>query len=411
MRMGRATEPLLQLWQATDLQRATRRQPWLVAVALLSLAVTTAITALVHAGVTGVSAALRRDLAQDGGDVLQLQPATAAVPCPLSAHRCTERGAATVRRGVGTLHTLAATLPASSHALVREGSALLHRPPRRQRVGLLGTGRALFGLQSSRVVSGRVWSAHEERSARRIGVIGRTLVDSLFGGQVPARVRLGSVTIAIIGVVQSGPVAPIDLDHVFIVPPSVFRDLTNPATGAYSLLARGHDHGEAVSARVGLLRLRRQSPRRFTSVTASTAQERLGDVAKLEDALRSGARALSFVLALASVVAVAALSASIARAHRREVGILRALGATRLLVVMQGALIGGALGSVGAGAGWLLAAPAMQLLPWWFDFAVLSPATVVTSLLRGAVPALSVAMIVSTLLFARLARQPPAALL
>lgn len=375
MRMGRATEPLLQLWQATDLLRATRRQPWLVAVALLSLAATTAISALVHAGVTGVSAALRRDLAQDGGDVLQLQPATAAVPCPLSAHRCTERGAATVRRGVGTLHTLAATLPASSHALVREGSA------------------------------------HEERSARRIGVIGRTLVDSLFGGQVPARVRLGSVTIAIIGVVQSGPVAPIDLDHVFIVPPPVFRDLTNPATGAYSLLARGHDHGEAVSARVGLLRLRRQSPRRFTSVTASTAQERLGDVAKLEDALRSGARALSFVLALASVVAVAALSASIARAHRREVGILRALGATRLLVVMQGALIGGALGSVGAGAGWLLAAPVMQLLPWWFDFAVLSPATVVTSLLRGAVPALSVAMVVSTLLFARLARQPPAALL
>jgi hypothetical protein len=411
MRMVGTAEQLLHLWQAIDLVRATRRQPWLVAVALLSLAATTAITALVHAGVTGVSAALRRDLAQDVGDVLQLQPATAAAPCPLAARRCTERGAAPVLRGVRTLRTLAATLPVSSHALVREGSALLHRPTSRQRVGLVGTGRALFGLQSSRAVSGRVWSAHEERSARRVGVIGRILVDSLFGGRPPARVRLGSVTIGIIGVVRSGPVAPIDLDHVFVVPPSVFRDLTGPAAGAYSLLARGSDNGEAVTARAGLLRLRHQSPRRFASVTASTAQERLGDVAKLEDALRYGARALSFVLALASVVAVAALSASIARAHRRDVGILRALGATRLLVVTQGALIGGALGSVGAGAGWLLAAPAMQLLPWWFNFAVLSPATVVTSLLRGAAPALSVAVIVSTLLFARLARQPPAALL
>jgi putative ABC transport system permease protein len=276
---------------------------------------------------------------------------------------------------------------------------------------VLGTRQTLFRLQPTRLVSGRLWSPHEERTGATVAVLGRTIVDSLFGGRIPAQVRLGSTTVQVVGVVQSGAVAPIELDRLIVMPVRVHRAITDAVDGVASLLAVDHQDANGPSTRAQLVRTRHRAPRDFAAVTVSTTRDRLGDVARLEDALRHGARILSWVMSMASVVAVTALSASIARAHRRTVGVVRALGATRGIVIAQGAAIGMLLGAAGALAGWLVAMPVMYLLPAVLDTAVLPVESIVSAMLHGALPSVTVAGTVCTALFARLARKTPAALL
>ncbi|WP_461413935.1 ABC transporter permease [Gemmatimonas sp.] len=407
---------------ATDLRRAVQGQGWLAAVAVGCLAFTCAVSSVLYAGVAALSLTLRTELATQQGDVVMVQPRSEQHMCRLDAIECAsgvEQGGRAMEaflRRVAPAPTsrAVATLWRSTTGVRRGGSS--------RRAELIGTDAALFHLQPFTVHEGRLWTEAEERSGRPVVVVGRVLFDSLaragptVGGRTRlsqrAQMRVGSLWLEFIGVVTSGTVAAVQVDHAVLVPRLLYARVQPPAPHIpAAIVARASGDVGSPSLLEALRVFARWRPQLAQSLGVVTTADRLGELATMDQALTRGVAGLSLVLTLSGLIAVSALMVTMARAHRRAVGVARALGATRVVVAVQGAAIGSALGMTGVCMGAVAAVAVISQLPFLLDVSPLSFASVVTALVQGAAPGVLASVLVGTWTFARLARQRPAQLL
>jgi len=246
---------------------------------------------------------------------------------------------------------------------------------------VVGTTPELTAIRAWSFTSGGMFDRDDLTLGRRVCVLGKTVVDELFGGADPVgrRVRLGDVECRVVGAL-----APLgetasgqDQDDTVLVPLPLFERRIAGHAGAERLLvgmARTAD-GKGVRARVvdglrGLRRLRAGDPDDFTVKSPDDLARAADRTARLLEALLGAIAAVSLVVGGIGIMNILLVSVG---ERTREIGVRVSLGATPGDVLVQflveamtlsgaGAAIGAALGAVvsvvvGAHMGWGAAVP------------------------------------------------------
>jgi putative ABC transport system permease protein len=284
---------------------------------------------------------------------------------------------------------------------VVQGNAAVEGGGRSRRTMVFGAGAKVPEIWSMRPAIGR-FLPEGAGAARAFAVLGSKLADELFGSASPlgARIRVGGEPYRVIGVMQSkGQMLGFDLDDTVFIP--VERALAmfdRDSLMEVDLLYDRAADSSAVAERVRAMLQRRHSGEDFTITT----QDQMPDVrGSVLDVLTAVVGALGGISLAVGGIGILTIMTIAVRERRREIGLLRALGAGRgqiltlfLLEAVLLALVGGALGLVvGAGGAWLIGilVPALPTETAW-DFVLIAEViAVLIGLVAGVLPALRAA--------------------
>jgi putative ABC transport system permease protein len=284
---------------------------------------------------------------------------------------------------------------------VVQGNAAVEGGGRSRRTMVFGAGSKVPEIWSMRPAIGR-FLPDGAGAARAFAVLGSKLAKELFGGGSPlgARIRVGGEPYRVIGVMQSkGQMLGFDLDDTVYIP--VERALAmfdRDSLMEIDLLYDRAADSSTVAERVREMLQRRHGSEDFTITTQDQMLDVLGSVL---DVLTAVVGALGGISLAVGGIGILTIMTIAVRERRREIGLLRALGAGRgqiltlfLLEAVLLALVGGILGlAVGAGGAWLIGAlvPALPTETAW-DFVLIAEViAVLIGLAAGVLPALRAA--------------------
>jgi putative ABC transport system permease protein len=285
---------------------------------------------------------------------------------------------------------------------VVQGNAAVEGNDRSRRTMVLGVGPEVPRVWKMRPAIGRFLPEDAAGSARAFAVLGEKVRRELFGDRSPLgeRIRVGGEPFRVIGVMEpKGRMLGFDLDDAVFVPVSRALAMFNRTSlMEIDLLYAPDAEGEAVAEAVRDLLQRRHGSEDFTITTQDQMLQVLGSVL---DALTLAVGALGGISLVVGGIGILTIMMIAVRERRREIGLLRALGAGRrqILLLFLGeavtlAVIGGALGfAVGAGGAWLIGAalPALPTHTAW-DFVLLAEVTAaLIGLGAGVLPAMQAA--------------------
>jgi putative ABC transport system permease protein len=240
---------------------------------------------------------------------------------------------------------------------------------------VLGASAEVFEVRNLVVAQGRGFDDEEARAALRVGVLGPTVVRNVFGDRpaLGATLRVNGVPIEVVGVLapKGLDASGNDQDDVVLVPiRTALRRLFN-----VDHLSNVHvqaQPGGAAAAAAEVEALLRARHRAKPGAGDDFTVQNQADVLATERAAAEGFTlllvAVSSVALLIGGVGVLAVMLIAVRERIREVGLRRAVGATRRDVLLQfvgEALVIGVAGSaVGLAAGLALAVAASAIGGW-----------------------------------------------
>jgi putative ABC transport system permease protein len=285
---------------------------------------------------------------------------------------------------------------------VVQGNAAAEGNGRSRRTMVMGTGTEVPRVWQMRPSVGRFLPADDGAGSRAFAVLGSKLKAELFGEASPlgARVRIGSEPFRVIGVMESkGQMLGFDLDDsVFIPVERALAMFNRDSLMEIDLLYAPDADSEAVADAVRDLLERRHGGEDFTITTQDQMLEVAGSVL---DILTLAVGALGGISLAVGGIGILTIMTIAVRERRREIGLLRALGAAKrqVLVLFLAeavtlALLGGLVGlAVGSGGAWLIGAlvPALPTHTAW-EFVIAAEVTAaVIGLAAGVLPAMRAA--------------------
>ncbi|WP_341503825.1 ABC transporter permease [Gallaecimonas sp. GXIMD4217] len=324
----------------------------------LGIVIGVASVIAVVAIVQGLSASINSQFEGMGTNVLTVQPDT-----PLKAQlagrfsRLTERDYQAIRYEIEGVSQVTATIMVTGRAssLSYQGRKAISR--------VIGTGYSYQDLYSVYPELGRFFTRADEQSRRRVAVLGASVVESLDikGEPVGQYLQLGSEWFKIIGVMERrGDLFGLDQDDYVLLPYSTARALlgANREAGmSISLLVDDMAEMDRVKERIAsLLRrlhdLKEDDRDDFSLRTAKQLQDTVGAITSTTTAVAAGVVGISLLVGGIGIMNIMLVSVT---ERTREIGILKALGATRGNILLQflseavmlcllGGLIGLALG-------------------------------------------------------------------
>ena len=226
-----------------------------------------------------------------------------------------------------------------------------------------GTQAPLFEIRDVGIERGRAITPDEDSRGAQVAIIGWAVADTLFpvGDPLGQRVRVANRAFTVIGVLQQqGTAGGVSLDRYVWVPLTAFERAFG-APPSLQVFARATDVRETRAgedhARVSM-RARRQLgpgvPDNFDIITPEASRS---FVTAITQRLGSAGPPISFMALLAAIVVVTNTTLVSVTQRTREIGIRRALGATRANVLAETvaesmliALAGGIVGLLGAAA-------------------------------------------------------------
>ncbi|WP_417481861.1 ABC transporter permease [Maricaulis sp.] len=135
---------------------------------------------------------------------------------------------------------------------------------------ITGVNPAFFDVRDWVIEEGRAFSVEEEQSARRLAVIGQTIVDEVFDGASPVgqSLRIGGQQFSVIGTVAAKGQTSYgsDQDDIVFLPLSTVRQrfgagevptVRDPVQTIYVAVGAGEDTGRVIADIQDLLRVRR----------------------------------------------------------------------------------------------------------------------------------------------------------
>ncbi|MEA1048959.1 ABC transporter permease [Lamprobacter modestohalophilus] len=284
---------------------------------------------------------------------------------------------------------------------VVQGNAAVEADGRSRRTMVFGAGPKVPEIWAMRPAIGR-FLPEDSGGGRPFAVLGATLSEALFGNRSPlgARIRVGGEPFRVIGVMaRKGQMLGFDLDDTVFIP--VQRALAmfdRDGLMEIDLLYDRAADSSAVAERVRELLIRRHQHEDFSITTQDQMLEVLGSVLKVLTLVVGALGAISLAVGGIGILAIMTIAV---HERRAEIGLLRALGASRdqimglfLLEALLLALLGGLAGLIiGAGGAWLigLLVPALPTHTTW-DFVLMAEVTAASiGLLAGVLPALRAA--------------------
>jgi putative ABC transport system permease protein len=277
----------------------------------------------------------------------------------------------------GTVTTL---IPDDGAAILRECSAVKAVAPVQSRkllvkAGNLATNTSVIGtvpefrtIRNFRVTRGSFFSDEENAAVRRVAVLGLTVVRNLFEGQDPIGelVHIGKVPFEVIGVLEAKgtDLAGVDQDDQILIPvQTALRRLFNVTyvSSLYLQAVRTESMGVATTQIRGVLRDRHRLSRqdRPDDFTIQNQTELLATQRATTGSFTTLIASIAAISLLVGGIGILAVMLIAIRERTNEIGLRRAVGATRKDIMVQfvleavmlslgGGVLGVALGAAGA---------------------------------------------------------------
>jgi putative ABC transport system permease protein len=204
-----------------------------------------------------------------------------------------------------------------------------------------GTSAELARIRDLAIVRGRFFNQQEEARAAQVAVIGAEIVDALFPARDPIgrSVRVGGRGFTVIGVQDRlGTSGGASLDRAVWVPLQAWeRAFGAPATVQVFAKGVAPDSTEAAEARarVTMRALRRLAPGVDDTFDVLTPDAARNFVFTVSQRIGLAALPISTMALLAAIVVVTNTVLVSVSQRTREIGVRRALGATRLQITLE----------------------------------------------------------------------------
>ena len=363
----------------------------------LAIAVAVATMVLVASALDGVAIYARRTTAKTfGSDTFLL--AQVASPGRISRRELREqlqRNPAIRRSELKFLDRYAGGIVsyapnAQARADVSSGGRKL------EAVSVTGTTSNLESMRDLSIARGRFLGPDDDVSGRQVAVIGADVVDALFPNVEPLgqSIRVSGRRFEVIGIQERlGTSSGTSLDKYVWIPLLAFerafgapRSLQIFAKSADGLSAEdGEDR-----ARISFRARRAITPGKPDTFDLLTPDAARGFVANLSARIGAAAGPISLMALLAAIVVVTNTVLVSVTQRTREIGVRRALGATRHQIMREVLAESALMALAGGAAGTLVAASIVALLARLLDIPLaVSPATVAWSFAASAASGLA----------------------
>jgi putative ABC transport system permease protein len=259
-----------------------------------------------------------------------------------------------------------------------QGNAEVKAGNRTRRITIYGVGPEMDTAFRMRVGRGRFLPPDDPRLARPFVVLGHKVRQELFPGIDPLgqRIQIGNLPGRVIGIMEpKGQILGFDMDDTVYLPAVRALDLFNrEGLMEIDILYREGNTAEEVVAAIRRVLLHRHGQEDFT---ITTQQQMLDVLSSVLGMLTVAVGALGGISLLVGSVGIFTVMTIAVRERTGEIGLLRALGATRrhilLLFLLEGTVLAGLGGMAGLAlgfcCGWLIHAfvPLLPVhTPWTF---------------------------------------------
>lgn len=261
---------------------------------------------------------------------------------------------------------------------------------------LVGTKPPYFERSEIRAEKGRIFTDVDNKSARRVAVVGKALAGDLYPGQDPVgkKITLSKKSFEVIGVLEvQGNVAGIDIDNQVIVPLNTARAITG-SDQVNSILVRTTSTESIGNARSHVEKILKRT---LTDDDFSilTQQQLLSSILQILGVLTTALGGIAAISLLVGGIGISNIMLVSVTERTREIGLRKAVGAKSRDILNQFlteavilSLIGGSLGIILGYLGSLVLSNFLQTaVPLWAVFLGLGFSTVV-GVVFGVAPAI-----------------------
>lgn len=249
-----------------------------------------------------------------------------------------------------------------------QGNVEVRAEGRTRRITLYGVGPEMDRVFRMQVGSGRFLPPDDPRTARPFVVLGDKVAQELFPGESPLgrRIQIGNQPGRVIGVMEhKGQILGFDMDDTVYIPAVRALDLFDrDGLMEIDVLYRSGYTAEEVVAAIRRILVNRHGQEDFTITTQQQMLDVLGSVLSM---LTVAVGALGGISLLVGSVGIFTIMTIAVRERTAEIGLLRAVGASRqqilMLFLLEGTLLAGLGGGAGLAVGFCCAALIHALVP------------------------------------------------
>ena len=331
------------------------------------------VTLLVALG-NGVRTFVVREFESLGSNLIIIQPGKAdgeqhfGPPMGLSEHRMTIED-------VKALERRATSIDAVSGVVLGNASAEYEEYQRD--VTVFGTNEQFLKILALKVGDGSYFTREEDDFGRRVVILGSKVIDKLFGAD-PAlgkMVTINSHRFKIIGILApTGHKVGLDIDTIAFIPTrSALRLFNNDRLFGIRARAKTRNSvSEATEEIRSILRERHDDKEDFSIMTQGALMESISTILTMLTYVIGSIAAISMLVAGIGIMNIMLVSVT---ERIAEIGIRRAVGATRTDIVVQFLVEAMVLSVSGGGLGAILASAVGAGVSWYYPRFNLVPPT------------------------------------